>query len=230
MPEIPPEYEGRRLLGPADEPMGPGTLVAVWFGDPDRMEIWCSGRVNRGNWYPLTQPLSLTTVEKIRPHPEWSDVLARGPVVLLVPAPAVAYDYGWQLGRRELLNRLQDLVDSEPDELTPVLRGDTLPALVGNKVSTTVFGPHCPHDRCGMSGCDEARPGEPHILYGCREQASCPFCGPQSENWPRLVAEWDQWATEAYGTTDPVDLAAAGRPSNVVRTAALIATFRPTEP
>lgn len=230
MPEIFPEYEGRRLLGRDDEPMGAGAVVAVWYGDPQRQEIWCTGLTNRGNWYPLQHRDATVPVYLVDSHQQWDDVLDRGPVVLLVPVPAVAYDYGWRLGRRELLHRLQDLIDTEPDELSPVLRGDALPALVGNDVSPVVFGPHCHHDRCAMSGCGEARDGEPHVLHGCREQARCPFCGPDSPDWPRLVVEWEKWCTETYGTTSPRKLSTDGRPANVIRTAVLIAAFRPTEP
>jgi hypothetical protein len=104
-------YEGRRLLGPDDEPTGSGAIVAVWFGDPDRQQIWVS---QSGNWYRLSHRFIHQGFQiEPAPHPQWHHVLAAGPVVLLVPAQSDAYDAGWDAGRLALGNALYDLLDGE---------------------------------------------------------------------------------------------------------------------
>jgi hypothetical protein len=91
----------------------------------------------------------------------------------------------------------------------------------------TLFGPHCSHDECGFLTCDNEPDPRKGVVYGCREQATCPFCGPTSEDWPRLATEWRAWALETYGTTTSADLQTRGVPPNVTATAVLIETHPP---
>ncbi|MCD9145899.1 hypothetical protein [Streptomyces albireticuli] len=42
---------------------------------------------------------------------------------------------------------------------------------------TLLFGPHCPHDECSWLGCDVGEGDENGIVYPCRNQAECPYCG-----------------------------------------------------
>lgn len=87
----------------------------------------------------------------------------------------------------------------------------------------TIYGPHCSHSDCSMLVCDHANDLASGIQYGCRKQASCPYCGPDSPNWGRLAAEWLTWCQQAYGTTNPDELAALNVPANVTETARLVA-------
>jgi hypothetical protein len=81
-----------RRLGPGDEPQETGAVVAVHFGDYRLQEIWVSSGANIGNWYPLGGEFWAVWERQEMPagvrksHPVWDDVLARGPVTLLVPA------------------------------------------------------------------------------------------------------------------------------------------------
>lgn len=111
-----------RLLGPADEPQQSGAVVAVHYGDYRMQEIWVSSGANIGNWYPLggefwavwdrqRMPAGVT-----KPQPTWTDVLARGPVTMLVPASGDAYLMGWRAGRRHLAGQIEDASYDEPDE------------------------------------------------------------------------------------------------------------------
>lgn len=86
----------------------------------------------------------------------------------------------------------------------------------------TVYGPHCPHDECSWTECDHTGVVE----FGCRHQATCPHCGPDSADWPRLVAQWREWAIERYGTAHPAALQARGVPAKVTATAQLVDAHR----
>ncbi len=61
----------------------------------------------------------------------------------------------------------------------------------------SLFGPHCHHDECGMTACDIEADPEDGVLFGCRDQAACPHCGPTSPVWPRLSGQWIDWAVAA---------------------------------
>lgn len=109
---------GRHLLGRDDEPRDSGAVVAVHYGDYRQQEIWVSSGANVGDWYPLggefwavwdrkRMPAGVT-----KPHPKWSDVLARGPVTLLVPAGTAAYEAGWVAGRHDLAARIGEHAES----------------------------------------------------------------------------------------------------------------------
>ncbi len=124
-----------RTLGTNDEPQGNGAVVAVHYGDYRRQEIWVRSGANIGNWYPLggefgspkvveddrsytektfgntrwTQPEGTVPL-----HPHWEDVLARGPVTLLVAGDDAAYVAGWRAGRRDLWQRTEDLAEEDP--------------------------------------------------------------------------------------------------------------------
>lgn len=112
-----------RLLGPADEPQESGAIVAVHHGDYRQQEVWVRSGANIGNWYPLggefwavgdrqRMPAGVT-----KQHPEWTDVLARGPVVLLVPGDADMYRQGWRAGRRDLWQGMEDATYDDPQEV-----------------------------------------------------------------------------------------------------------------
>lgn len=125
-----------KFLGPADEPQESGAVVAVHFGDYRQQEIWVRSGANIGNWYPLGGEFgrpkvwidNRTSMEKLvhrgpepRPgpgevplHPHWEDVLARGPVTLLLAAAAEAYRQGWRAGRRDLWQAMDEVAEEEP--------------------------------------------------------------------------------------------------------------------
>jgi hypothetical protein len=92
------------LLGPGDEPQTPGAVVAVNWGDYRRQELWTASGNDIGTWI---WPPSVAWCH-VR-GPGWSDVLARGPVVLLTAAPEDAYRAGQVAGRRELLAKIQEM-------------------------------------------------------------------------------------------------------------------------
>lgn len=118
-----------------DEPQQSGAVVAVHCGDYHRQEIWVRSGANIGNWYPLGGEFGRpkpwvdprNELEKLaargpapRPgpnevprHPHWEDVLARGPVTLLVASPQESYAAGWANGRRRLVEQIQELSDEE---------------------------------------------------------------------------------------------------------------------
>lgn len=110
-----------RFLGPHDEPRHNGAAVAVHWGDYRRQEIWVASGANIGAWYPLGGEYWLVWDRKQMPpgvtkqHPDWRDVLARGPVVLLTAATEDAYNAGWRAGRRGLLDAMEDMVYDDPE-------------------------------------------------------------------------------------------------------------------
>ena len=111
-------------------------MVAVHFGNYRRQEIWVSSGANIGNWYCLggeygrppvwdnnvpdhlflqaRKPLPTRPPGSIPQHPTWSDVLARGPVTLLVPGEAAAYLAGWHAGRRDLWQGMEEAIADDP--------------------------------------------------------------------------------------------------------------------
>ncbi len=125
-----------RLLGPEDEPRESGTVVAVHFGDYRRQEIWVNSGANVGNWYCLggefgrpktweyPRPYAELTFSRdpapkmpaghIPLHPDWSDVLKRGPVTLLTGADGQAYLQGWRAGRKAMWQDLEDATYDDP--------------------------------------------------------------------------------------------------------------------
>ncbi len=128
-----------RLLGPNDEPQNSGAVVALNYGDYRSQEIWVSSGANIGNWYPLggefgrpkvvedprTEAQKLSDSICRRPewqqppgtiplHPDWSDVLARGPVTLLVAGDDEAYTRGWRAGRRALWESMESEIYDDP--------------------------------------------------------------------------------------------------------------------
>jgi len=76
-------------------------LVAVNWGDYRRLEVWGASGSDIGTW----QRLGVWVPHTVR----WDGVLARGPVVLLTPAPEDAYRAGHEAGRRELLAKIQEM-------------------------------------------------------------------------------------------------------------------------
>jgi len=131
-----------RPLGHAGEPQDSGAVVAVHWGDYRRQECWVRSGPNVGNWYPLGSEFGQPRVwddprnslEKLadpkpppRPagtipqHPDWSDVLARGPVTLLVPADDSAYRAGWSAGRHSMAQALASEAESLAYDGPPAL-------------------------------------------------------------------------------------------------------------
>lgn len=114
---------------------GNGAVFAVHYGDyHHRQEIWVASGANIGNLYPLGGEFGRPKVVEdplndferansrepwrqppgtIPLHPVWSDVVARGPVVMLVPGQADTYDAGWKDGRQRLLEQVEELRDAE---------------------------------------------------------------------------------------------------------------------
>ncbi|MEV1315451.1 hypothetical protein AB0J14_05120 [Micromonospora arborensis] len=129
-----------KLLGPNDEPQESGAVVAVHYGDYRRQELWVSSGANIGNWYCLGGEFSRPKVwvdnrsemdkmlwrgPRPRPgpgevplHPHWEDVIARGPVTLLVPAGRQAYVEGWRAGRRDLWQSMESVAEDDPQDVT----------------------------------------------------------------------------------------------------------------
>ncbi|MFI6819707.1 hypothetical protein ACIBJE_01995 [Micromonospora sp. NPDC050187] len=58
--------------------------------------------------------------------------------------------------------------------------------------------------------------------YSCRDQAACPYCGPESEDWPRISAADRAWTIKYAGTCDPAELRKIGVPTNVIERAELL--------
>lgn len=117
-----------------DPDLGSGSIVAVNYGDYRQQEIWVASGANIGNWYPLGGEFGVPKVaEDPRPyaeqitsrtpwkrppgtipqHPHWGDIVARGPVTVLVPSAADAYAGGWKSGRKRLCEQVEDLRDEE---------------------------------------------------------------------------------------------------------------------
>lgn len=118
----PVDPAGPKLLGPDGEPQNSGAVVAVHFGDYRSQEIWVRSGANIGNWYPLggefwaawdRPQMSIYGVTK--QHPTWDDVLARGPVTLLVAAALETYLQGWRAGRRDLWQSMEEIAEEDPD-------------------------------------------------------------------------------------------------------------------
>lgn len=97
-----------------------GAVVAVHYGDYRRQEIWVASGENIGNWYPLGNEFWPVFGRQRMPpgitkrHPTAEDVIARGPVTLLVAAQDETYTAGWVAGRRDLLDDIMSLADNEP--------------------------------------------------------------------------------------------------------------------
>jgi hypothetical protein len=120
--------------GDPEPNVGPGTVAAVHYGDYRRQELWIRSGANIGAWYPLGGEFGAPKVaEDPRPdetfsrdrwqrppgtvplHPSWYDMVERGPVTILVAAPADAYTAGWRTGRARLLEQIDQLRDDEYD-------------------------------------------------------------------------------------------------------------------
>lgn len=123
-------------LGRDDEPQHSGAVVAVNYGDYRTQELWIRSGSNIGCWFPLGGEFGRpriwddprTELQKLaqrfdpppKPgpgevprYPRWEDVLARGPVTLLVAAQKETYDSGWVNGRRRLVEQIETLSEQE---------------------------------------------------------------------------------------------------------------------
>lgn len=101
------------FLGPYDEPQHSGAIVAVNYDDYRYVECWIRSGANIGNWYYLGNEYGRPYRDEIPVHPHWEDVLARGPVTLLVPGDQDAYQAGWRNGRRRLVEQMETVADDE---------------------------------------------------------------------------------------------------------------------
>lgn len=96
----------------------PGTLAVVHVGDYQRQEVWVASGSNIGNWYPLGGEHWVVWARAALPpavlkeHPVWRDVVARGPVVLMVAVGGSGYEQGWVDGRAQLLEQIQQLAEA----------------------------------------------------------------------------------------------------------------------
>lgn len=61
-----------------------------------------------------------------------------------------------------------------------------------------VYGPHCHHDECGWLVCDHTG----LVDFPCRDQESCPSCGPDSEQWTHVAKGMTEWLVGLYGIPD----------------------------
>jgi hypothetical protein len=134
MSPFPPGAPKVFTVGDPEPDCSPGTVAAVRYADYRRQEIWVSSGANIGNWYPLGGEFGIpkvaedprTPMEKLisrdrwrQPpgtvplHPHWEDIVARGPVTLLVPGQADAYATGWADGRARLFQQMDELRDEE---------------------------------------------------------------------------------------------------------------------
>ena len=103
----------------ADDPepdVRPGTIAVVNYGDYRAQEAWVASGSNLGAWYPLGSEYRYTLPGVTKQHPTWRDVVARGPVTLLVPASRDAYELGWVTGRRDLVEQMERVVDDLPED------------------------------------------------------------------------------------------------------------------
>lgn len=127
---------GEKTLVRDDEPRHSGAVVAVHYGDYRQQEIFVRSGASIGNWYclggefgrprpwddPRTElgrridrgPAPKPGPNEIPRHPRWEDVLARGPVTLLVAGEKEAYASGWANGRRRLVEQIETLSEEEP--------------------------------------------------------------------------------------------------------------------
>jgi hypothetical protein len=138
-------------VGPDDEPQESGAVVAVWWGDYRRQEIWVRSGANIGNWYclggefgtpkvwdPPKDPYGLVGHDRkpvpqrpagtVPQHPDWWFIVRRGPVTILTPGDEDTYLAGWRAGRRDLWQSMEEATDYGPTEpYVPVRPAVTAP-------------------------------------------------------------------------------------------------------
>lgn len=104
--------EQSKTLGPLDEPQNSGAVVAVHYGDYRQQELWIRSGANLPCWYCLGGEFGKPRPNlDIEVHPHWEDVLARGPVMLLLAGSQEAYEVGWASGRRRMVEQMEALSD-----------------------------------------------------------------------------------------------------------------------
>ncbi len=103
-----------------------GTVVAVHHGDYRRQEVWVASGPNAGNWSPVGGEFDCppTGQDGVPEHPVFADILARGPVTLLVAAQQTAYEAGWVKGRSQLLGQIEELRDTGDCNIPPMPTGE----------------------------------------------------------------------------------------------------------
>lgn len=130
-------------IGADDEPQESGAVVALWWGDYRRQEIWVRSGANIGNWYCLggefgtpkvwdpphdalrlisRSPMPERPAGTVPLHPDWWFLVQRGPVTLLSPGDEATYRAGWSAGRRDLWQSMENEVDEGPSEPPAVPR------------------------------------------------------------------------------------------------------------
>jgi hypothetical protein len=129
-----------KVIGREDEPQASGAVAATDYGDYRKQVIWVRSGADPGNWYPLGNEFgrpkvwddnvpshiwaaSGKTLPQRPPgtvtlHPTWDDVLAWGPVTVLVPGGGGDYALGWRSGvraaRHKIVSELEWLEIGEP--------------------------------------------------------------------------------------------------------------------
>lgn len=134
-------------IGDIEPELPSSALAVVHYGNYRDQEVWVRSGANIGNWYPLWGEFgprarvaedTRTYMEQMasrevwrRPpgtiplHPTWDDVLARGPVVIVVPGQEGVWDAGWKTGQRRLIERIQEIADFEgPEAMSDDLSDD----------------------------------------------------------------------------------------------------------
>lgn len=114
-----------------------GTVAVVNYGDYASQEVWMKSGVMDGSWIclggdggqrPPIRDDPRTYAQKLvdpRPYippagalpswPKWTDMLRRGPVVILAPGQHALYEAGWRNGRRDLLSEIESLAEDGPN-------------------------------------------------------------------------------------------------------------------
>lgn len=109
--------------GGEDEPHDSGAIAVTWLGDYRYQCVWVRSGANIGNWYPLGNefgrpqtwadprnelermtspaPEGRAPRNMVPLHPEWADLLDRGPVTVLAATNQKAYERGWAAGVRK---------------------------------------------------------------------------------------------------------------------------------
>lgn len=124
---------------------GPGTVIAVHYGDYRNQEIWVASGAHVGNWLclggefgrPKIVEDDRNALEKmsgrirwVQPEgtiplwPDLRDILRRGPVTRLVAADRETYVAGWRDGRRQLVSEMDEAAYEGPANVSAAPSGE----------------------------------------------------------------------------------------------------------
>lgn len=135
--------------------LNPGDVLAVNHGNYQTQEIWVVDGANTGaifplgglhhrvNWVEVTRPktprrdLFDRDHDACPRHPEWEDVVARGPVTVLTGMPQDAYNLGWRDGRQDLLGQIETLAEEYAPDMPEQGQPDVPAAKVGDLYGAT---------------------------------------------------------------------------------------------